>query len=382
MSTRKQDPIFESLDRLAGMADDDLVGDRMPDIQRRVRVARQRKGAGLAAAAAVLAVGGVGVWHALPSERTAPPVNNPRTTPWQKITVNAKPEGAQVRISFEVTGKSSAYTDEGTGESIDYAGPRSTVVVVDGKVVSRTDGGAISCEPGGGLTPYTMEFHVSEPLVVPVSSAGEHTIVVKAPYCAGGDLVKSTDTVVVTTKAGGFTSFDKLEADIDGDGTDEVVQILAPKGVNGGDQLLQVNWGTGETTTAARPNAMLPETNLVDPVDLDSDGDLELILWSGGGDVAFGSVFLADPGTLEPVKTVDVDGNALYLLSSSDPATWQTHFGNDGVFSYRLIDPAATQFPTPVEVRKWALAGNTLTQSGESLNWCVSFQPTTTLGPC
>lgn len=381
MNTWKQDPIFESLDRLAGMADDDLVGDRMPDIQRRVRVARQRKGAGLVAAAAVLAVGAVGVSHALPSERTAPPVTTPRTTPWQEITVNAQPQGAdQVRISFTVTGRSTAYTDQGTGEPIDYAGPRSTAVLVDGKVVSGSDRGAIWCEPDGALTPYTMEFHIDKPLVVPVSSAGEHTIVVKAPYCADGDLVESTDMVVVTTEAGGFTTFDKLEADIDGDGTDDVVRLLVPKDVNGEDQLLQVTWGTGETTTAALPNTM--ETNLLDPVDLDSDGDLEVILLGGGGDMAVGSVFMADRGTLERVKTVDTEGNELSLRSDSDPAAWQTYFGADGVFSYRLTDPAATRFPAPVEVREWSLAGNTLTQSGESVAWCVSFRPTTTLGPC
>lgn len=381
MNTQQRDPLFESLDRLAGIADTDLVGDRMPDIQRRVRVARQRKGAGLVAAAAVLAVGGVGVWDALPTERTAPPVTNPGTTPWQQITVNAEPEGTDhVRISFTVTGESTAYADMGTGDPVNYAGPRSTDVLVDGKVVDGSDRGAISCQPGGELTPYTMKYHVNEPLVVPVLSPGQHTIVVKAPYCADGDLVESTETVVVTTEAGGFTTADQLKADIDGDGTDEVVELLYPKDLNVDDQLLRVTWSRDETTTATLPQNW--EGHLVDPVDLDSDGDLELIVSAGGGDMAEGWVFLADRDALEQVKTVDEAGNELSLHSDTDPTAWQAYFGADAIYSYRLTDPAATQFPAPVEVRKWTLAGNTLVQSEKSVTQCISFQPTTTLGPC
>jgi len=383
MNTQQRDPLFESLDRLTGMADTHLVGDRMPDIQRRVRVARQRKGAGLVAAAAVLAVGGSGVWQTLPSERTAPPVTNPGTTPWQQITVNAEPEGSDhVRISFTVTGESTAYADMGTGDPVDYAGPRSTDVLVDGKVVAGSDRGAISCEPGGELTPYTMKFPVDEPLVVPVSSPGEHTIVVNAPYCADGDLVESTQTVVVTTEAAGFTTADQLEADIDGDGTDDVVELLYPKDVTVEDQLLRVIWSRDETTTATLPQNW--EGYLHDPVDLDSDGDLELIVSAGGGDMAEGWVFLAHPDSLERVKTVDAAGNELSLLSYGEPTAWQTWLGAEGVHSYRLIDPTATQFPAPVEARKWSLAGNTLTQSEKSVTMCVSFPPhgPRMLGPC
>ncbi len=379
MSTQERDPVFESLDRLAGMADADLVGDRMPGIQRRVRVARRRRRAGLVAAAAVVAVGGAGVWQALPSGQTPPTVTRPAPAPWQRIDLDARPQGADhVRISFSVTGESTAYADMNTGDPTDYAGPRSTEVVVDGAAVTGSDGGAISCEPGGDLTPYTMRFHADEPLVVPVSP-GQHTIVVKAPYCAEGELVRSTQRVVVSTTAGGFTTFDQRKDDLDGDGTDEVLRLLVPKG-DGEDQLLEVTWGTGETTTATVPNTM--ETYLRDPVDLDGDGDLELVLEGGGGDMAEGMVFLADTDHLERVKTVDADGKQLPLRSYADPTTWQTYLGADGIYSYRLTDPAATQFPAPVEVREWSLAGDTLTRSPTSVTRCVSFQPTTELGPC
>ncbi len=98
--------------------------------------------------------------------------------------------------------------------------------------------------------------------------------------------------------------------------------------------------------------------------------------------MAEGWVFLADRDTLEQVKTVDAAGNELSLHSDTDPTAWQTYFGADAIYSYRLTDPAATRFPAPVEVRKWSLAGNTLIQSEKSVTQCISFQPTTTLGPC
>lgn len=380
MNTQQRDPIFESLDRLAGIADADLVGDRMPNIKRRVRTTRRRRG--IAVAAAVLAVGGVGLWQGLPSEQSTAPITNPRGTPSQRITVDAQPQGHDhVRISFTVTGKSTAYADLESGEPVDYAGPRSTEVLVDGKVVDGSDGGAISCRPGGALTSYSLTFHVAKPLVVPVSSAGPHTVVVKAPYCADGVLTQSVESALVTTtEASGFMTFDQRTADLDGDGTNEVVKVLVPKDAQGPAQLLRVTWGTGETTTARLPNAM--ETTVSDPVDLDGDGDLELIVQGGGGDVSIGTVFLADTRGLEQVRTVDAAGHDVSLTSSTDPADPQTYFGTDGILSYRLDDPAATHFPAPVEVRAWSLTGSTLTESDQSVSQCVTFQRAFSLGPC
>jgi hypothetical protein len=270
MSTQQRDPIFESLDRLAGIADADLVGDRMPHIQRRVRVARRRRTAGIVVAAAVLAVGGLGIWHALPSERAAGPVSHPDpTTPTEAVE---------------------------------------------------------------------------------------------------------------TSPVDDFTTADRLRADLDGDGTDDLVQVLVPKDVQAEHQLLRVTWGTGETTDAALPSTMT--AGLVDPVDLDADGDLELVVLAGGGETSETSVFLAGVDAVQQVKTVDAAGHDLPLRSLGDSTAWQTYVGPAGISSYRLVDPTATHFPAPVQVREWSLVGDTLTQSPETVSRCVTFQPATVISTC
>jgi hypothetical protein len=375
----QQDSIFESLDRLAAVADTDYVGDRMPDIERRVRASRQRKGLATVAVASVLAVGGVGIWHGLPGDNAAPPVHQPIVTPWQKVSVNAVTDGSRrIQISYSVTGKSTTYTDPESGQHLRYAGPRTITVLVDGKVVRRSGEQALSCARGGRLTSYAREFGRQEPFSVPVTP-GRHTVVVQAPYCADGVLRPSADSAVVTTIGTHYTVFDTRRADLDGDGVDEVLRVLTPKDAEA-DQQLQVTWGTGEKTSASFPNTM--ETTLEDPLDLDQDGRLEVVLSGGGGDVTIYSVYVARPAALDKVTTLDDTGKALPLESSSDPATWRTSVGPDGISSYRLTDPNATEPPFHVDVRGWVLKGETLTRSAHSTPACVVFQPSFSLGPC
>ncbi len=375
------DPIFESLDRLAGVADTEPVGDRMPDIKRRVRVARRRKGAGLAVAAALIAVAGVGVSQGLPTTRTAPPPANPGDTTWQEITIAAeeKPAGA-LEISYSVSGRSSRYTDSTTGEPSEYAGPLSTKVLVDGRVVSSSEQQGLSCEQGGGSARYSKEFHLSEPLRVPVPTEGDHTIVVIAPYCADGEMVDSTQTLVVQSSGGGFTTFDRKQADLDADGAVDVIKIRVPVDTSAESQLLQVDWGNGDVATTTLPNLM--ETSLLDPIDLDGDGDLELITQGGGGETSVTKVFQADRSSLDEVETVDAADTGASLATSAEPTTWQVHVTADGIYSYRLTDPTTLDFPAPVVLRQWILDGNTLTLPEQSETQCVSFQPVFELGPC
>lgn len=380
MTTRRNDPILDSLDRLASLADADVVGDRMPDIERRVRVARRRKGAGLAlVAAAVVTAGGLGVWQGLPSVRTAPPVTGPGAEPWQEITIDARPDGpGLVRISFTVTGEASAYTDTGTGEPSAYAGPKLTDLSVDGRSVATSQEPDVVCRPGGEPTPYTRSFHVDDPLVVPVTLEGDHTVTVTATYCADGELVDDSTTVTLTNVGSGFL-MDRARADLDADKKPELLQILQPDDIVD-DLQVRVEWGTGETTTATLPNTM--ETSLLDPIDLDGDGDLELVTFGGGGETSVYTVFQADPEALRQVRTVDAGGKEVVLASGADPTVWRVHLRSDEFVSYRLVDPAAIAFPAPAEVRGWTLEGDTLTESEESVTQCVTFQPTFVLGPC
>ncbi|CUR55367.1 hypothetical protein NOCA2270002 [metagenome] len=375
MNTHQRDPLFESLDRLAGLADSDLVGDRMPDIRHRVRVARQRRVALVATAAAVLAVVGVGVWRALPAERTAPPVVN-QEKPSQTITIDAEAVGSEIRVSFTVTGQSTAYTDPETGEPLDYAGPESTEVIVDGASGSGEGSAPLSCEPGGRFTAYSIDYHVDDPLVVPVTPAAEHTVVVRAPYCDDGKLVENSQRLTVTSSAT-MTTADQQRVDLDGDGTREVLRIRTPQDPAAESQLLEVTWGNGESRSADLTNTM--EIGFVDPIDLDGDGDLEVILLGGGGELGVHWVFQAGPGRLQEVATVDADGINLPLTTTAE---WGVDVSPDGVRSYRLQDPAATEFPAPVDVRDWTLEGDTITQSRTMYTACVTFQPVLELGPC
>jgi hypothetical protein len=282
MNSEERDPIFASLDRLAGLADTDVRGDRMADIHRRVRVTRQRKGLGVVVAAALLSVVGVSAWQQLPSERSTPPITTP-TTPTTPTTVTT-------------------------------AAP---------------------------------------------------TVTTPAP--------------TVTTPAG-FSIADQLKTDLDGDGTDDVVRIRVPDDV-AGNQELQVAWGTGETASTELPNTM-ERTNL-DPVDLDGDGDRELILLGGGGETAIYTVFLADTNSVEQVKTVDASGDELVLSSPAEDLTaWHVSSGTDGIVSYQLINPTSGATPAPVRVRAWTLSGNTLTQSADSISECLLVYSPLKLGPC
>lgn len=270
MTPQQRDRIWQSLDRMAHLADNDPVRDRMPDITRRVRASQRRKVAGVVLAAVVLALGGVGVLRALPQPSTSPTTIDPAAT---------------------------------------------------------------SPAPSPDLS----------------------------------------DT-------GGFTTFDERTVDLDGDSIEEGVALLVPTDLGGQNQLLRVTWGSGQVTTAKLPNIM--EANLLDPVDLDGDGSLELIVGAGGGELAQYLVFQASPESLQQVRTVNSAGEELLLLSDADPSAWQTHVGRSGIYSYRLVDPTTTRFPAPVQAREWTLTGHTLTQSATSIERCVTFQPKFTFGPC
>ncbi len=253
MSTRNHDSIFDSLDQVARLADAGTGRDRLPDIHRRVRVARRRKSVGAVTAALVLAVGGGGtVAEAARRDSAADSGRGPR---------GHVPPGDHHRSQAGGThhgedqlhrgGESTAYVDTDTGAA-SGAGPISTEVRVDGEVVDRAGPGALSCEPGGAVESYPRTFHAARPLVATVATAGEHTVTVSAPYCADGDVVESTQESVVTTEVATMVVLDKLTTDLDGD---DRVRLLAPADGQGDEHRLELRSGTGETSTTMLPNA-------------------------------------------------------------------------------------------------------------------------------
>src|SRR5262245_2711911 len=103
MSTQQQDPIFESLDRLASLADDDIVTDRMPRIRHRVRRARQRRAA-VVGVAGIAVVAGLVTWQSGMRDSSTPPATDGSIEIGQSMAVRAQAVGADhVGISFKIT---------------------------------------------------------------------------------------------------------------------------------------------------------------------------------------------------------------------------------------------------------------------------------------
>ncbi len=377
MNTQHRDPLFESLDRLAGLADDDTRGERMPDIHRRVRQTRRRRAAGIAVAAAVAVAGGVGIWQALPTEQK-PEVVTPRA--FQEIALQVDDHGdGNVAISFTVSGTSTTYTDVQSGEVTDYAGPRSTEVLIDGESVTGSDGGDIECTEAGTLKSYSETFFGKRPYIA-YAGLGQHTIEVRAPYCDEGSLVDDSTQLVVTTIAVPRTT-ETLEADVDGDGTDDVISFVEQLRDDGNAAYsIELQLGTGGAVTPFTP---LPaESKLQQPIDLDGDGDLEIIVSFSGGEAFWAEVYTLVDGTLMPLEIRDASGGDRLAGDGVEPTDWQLAFLADGIYSWRYADPAATDRPASVEVRTWTLEGDTLTQSTQPVPGCVDAQFALSLGAC
>lgn len=387
MSTEKRDPIFDSLDRLAGLADQDIVGDRMGDIRRRVRVARQRKVAGGVVAAAVVVAAGLGASQLLSGGPStidpAPPVPSGIE---QRVTIDATPAYSDlIQIRVGVEGTSSAFTDAATGAAAP-AGPLNIQVVVDGVVVQESKAADVTCEPGGEVSTYSVGFPAREKSFVPadVDGPGEHVVEVRAPYCADGELVDEVTTQTVVTSVGEPVVADELTSDIDGDGSDDTVQVVTPAPGEQGDTELVVTLADG--TMVSRTLADTSEWTLDDPQDLDGDGTQELVLLGGGGESALFEVYQLDGSGLAAVPTLNESGSdepLAFSLSETGPQNVSEiiELTDSGFVSYRYQDANPTR-PAPVEVRRWVLTDGTLTLQDANEPGCVDADFTLTLGGC
>ena len=366
MSAEERDPIFNSLDRLAGLADSSAGRDRMPDIQRRVRQARRRRHAVVGVAAALLVVAGVGVWQVRPPSGSSPSPAPPHDQFSQHVRIEATPvSGDRVRLTITVEGTSTSYADSGGTEPIP-AGPQSVAVLVDGDRVKRLAGSGGRCEPGGEVSSYSLNFPRDRELEVWVGDPGRHTIEVHAPYCADGVLVDDPTTVEVTTRADPPT-VTEVTADVDGDGSPDTARLTVPAETSHSETMqMSVDWASGGSDTLDLPFSSYPE--LLPGRDLDGDGADELILSQSGGDSAWWDVVRAIDGRLVPVRTTDESGARASLADSCIECgggplneAWVTTLLDDGFYDYRFVDahpPAAA----PVELRRWVLSGDTMTR--------------------
>lgn len=377
------DPIFEALDRLAAAADRSVSGDRMPDIRHRVRVARQRRVAGVAAVA-VLAVG-VGAWLGKPaSDRDLEPA--PEPTLEQTVTIEADAVSAtRLRVAYTVAGRSSAYTAGGGGSV--PAGPFTMQLSVDGELYPGTpDPGDVSCRPGGAVTTYSKRFPgPTGSYAVDVSGPGEHVVVVRTEYCADGELLESTSQTVVTIPEDAADVLDQKREDLDGNGFRELIQVRTDPEGGAGAQELRVSWQNGETSSA--PLGSDYERGIDVPFDLDADGSVEIILSGGGGEFVGYEVFrLAADRSLVAIRTVNEAGQDEPLSSSYTDGfpldeTWQVSWTPGIVVSWRAREPFPTR-PVTVDVRRWVLTGDTLTLQNEVEAGCWQVDLSVTVGGC
>lgn len=391
--TMQRDPIFVSLDQLAGLADADSVADRMPDIRRRVKAARRRKTAGVALAGAAAAIAGAGVWQTLPEQSTAPDVTTPGDKASQTVEIQAQPIGADhLWISFTATGRSSGYV-AGRAEApaaqegrptAEYVGPIRTEVSLDGKQVFGSDAGFLECTEGTALAGYRMPFLTDEPFVLKVEE-GVHEITVRAPYCDGGRLVDEPTQVTVDTNQNLPDSGSSVTGDVDGDGAEDTVTLLDFKGA-GVRQWLVVDWGSGSVPETSSAMAMPADSRvqLRGLSDLDGNGSSEIPLDLGGGDTAAWRVILADKDRqLVEAQTVDARVGGAVLAADAlenvpDPyAVWSTALLNPNreiaarsFVAYRFTRSGGLVAPAPVEVRRWVFEGTTLTLSEATTEGC------------
>ncbi len=389
MNAAERDPVVDGLDRLAGLADDDLVGNRMPDIRRRVRVARQRRMATVGVAAVATLAVGAGVWKVLPSGDEKP---QPAPMPPPGIEQTIYPHATSVAdgvldIGFTIAGRSSAYTDA-AGSPVPAA-PSAIRLSVDGAEVPGMPAPKdLSCEPGGEVSEYG-EMLPGEPVgwvfAVPVEGVGEHRVEVRASYCADGELLESVATVLATTESSTDVA-GETRADLDGDGDDETIQLLVP--ADGGDsQKLRVTRADGLAQNEELPNTMT--RTLEAPADFNGDGRPEIVVAGGGGEYAEYAVFhLTETGSLvSVVQVVDSRGKQVTLSSGSlegqplDEA-WQLVYQPGRFLSWRAREPFPTR-PATVDVRLWNVGPSVFMFEEKKLRTgCWNADLSLTLGPC
>lgn len=206
MNTDYRDPVSRGLDELAGLAGHVPADDRMAGITGKARTYRRRKvGAGVAGLA-LIAAGTVGAVQLLPgdggsdgtgfaTESSAPPETSGLT-----IDLTVDPVGQEaLDVTYRIRGTATAWSEPGTPEPMDYAGPAYTSIKLDGQDVGGSDGGDMRCRTGAPEIPFDETWKSDVVGPVPVPGPGTYTITVEAPYCgADGKIVPNEASTSVT----------------------------------------------------------------------------------------------------------------------------------------------------------------------------------------
>lgn len=387
MSAGERDPIFDTLDRLAGLADAGPSGDRMPDIRRRVQLARRRRTAALGAAVVALVV--VGVWQLLPGRGATPLPAPPHQQYHQQIHVDARTDSAGgVSLTVIVEGTSTGYVGTGSTAALP-AGPQSVLVLLDGRPLRDLGGRGGLCRPSGEASTYSLNYPARRELRFSAGAAGTHTIEVRAPYCADGELVDDTVTTEITTAPDPVDppTVSDITADVDGDGAPDSVRLTVPaETAAGGTMTVDATWSSGGSGSIELPRNEYAELGRA--VDLDGDGSDEVIVAMSGGDTAWWSVLREADGRLVEIATRDESGGTASLENSciecgGGPVneTWVTTLLPQGFYDYRFVD-AHPPARAPVELRRWVLSGDTLTRLEATSTGCYVRFEGVTPRPC
>jgi hypothetical protein len=349
------DPLHDAFEELARRADLDVVPDRLAGIAGKRRAQRNRR-TGLAAGVAALAVvaAGATLVERPPGDgRTSAVAGAVRTSsqagPHLTVTRQVSPDqtparGDFYRVGYVVTGTAVAVREQRTGGEVAHGNPLSTRLLLDGKELGGTDSGDVECDPTGEVETYD---HTFSPVVVPIEP-GDHTVRVEAFYCSTDGQVRTASDSSTSYFLGSEKAVDRLQADLDGDGTSEEL-VVSDEGT---DSALHVSGSVDGTVSLAAAEPV----GVSDVVDLDGDGDREVLVEAR---------WRSDTATV--VVTLD-DGRPAQVTSPPSGPRRYSGAVDDDFHGTQLIDGVLTTWEGPgdgdrvgpVEGGTWVLEGTRL----------------------
>jgi len=395
MNTEARDPIFRGLDELAGLADGDLVTDRMSGISRKARTNRIRTQVATAATLAVVAAGAVGVLQLMPSDTKEPQPAPSPTTP-------ADPSALTIDLTVNQIGRTTlgvTYRIHGTshewvyapGETSDISGPQYTRVLLDGEEVGGgADTEGLQCQAGTPELAFDQTWQGENTGGVPVTvpGPGTYAITIQAPSCgADGKLVHNEVSQNVTITEPDLVVADQASVDVDGDGRADEIKLLtsADQAQSGGYAVAEVTRASGERTETQVIGTGVPKIG--GTADLNDDGKAEVEIASEGQNHSWWTVLTFHGGKVVAAKPILSGSEWLdkpetgIMVNSYAGITYhdrQVTFMRDG----RLVtgmggDDWDHKSVAEVTLFDWGLEGADLSLSGPKGTLCLTADPAT-----
>jgi hypothetical protein len=397
MNTEARDPIFRGLDNLAGLADADHVTDRLGGISRKARANRIRTRVAGAAAVAAVVAGAVGVVQLLPNgDKDVQPTPSP--------TTSANPSALTIDLGVKQIGRTTlgvVYRIHGTShewvyapnETTDISGPKNTRVLLDGQEAGGSDGGDIQCQAETPELAFdeTWSGDDGRGVIVNVPGPGTYTLTVQAPSCgADGKLVPNEVSQTVTVTEPDIVVADQTSVDIDGDGRDDQVKLLAPSADQGGGYAVaEVTLASGETTEVQITGTGAPKIG--GTADLNGDGVPEVEIDSEGANHSWWTVLTYTGGKVVAAKPIlsgaewimKPDTGAMSEAYAGEAIRWfQVTFMRDGQLVTLLTDGAWDQrSEAQGTLHVWGLEGSDLSLGGPKETLCITPDKATWTDP-